>query len=140
MNKLMKILIVALTVMLSLCFAVNAFAATPDSATHDHSTHDHATNDGGAGSPWIRLISFGIIILIIVIIIVLSRTNTKIGLRLRKFFKEYGSEIKKVSWFSKKDTLKATGVVLVFLIGAAIAIGVLDFGFTKLIQLLAKIF
>ncbi len=139
MKKLMRILIVALTVMLSLCFAVNAFAATPDSATHDHATPD-ATTDGGNGSPWIRLISFGIIILIIVIIIILSRTNTKLGLRIRKFFKEYGSEIKKVSWFSKKDTLKATGVVLVFLISAAIVIGVLDFGFTRLIQLLADIF
>jgi preprotein translocase subunit SecE len=36
--------------------------------------------------------------------------------------------------------MKATGIVLVFLIVAAVAIGLLDLGFTQLIKWLATIF
>ncbi len=136
MKRFMKALSAAFAVLSTMLLSVNAFAAT-----HDHATPGEATpGEAAGGSPWIRLISFGIIVLIIVVIFILSKTNTKLGLRINKFFKEYASEIKKVVWFSKKDTLKATGVVLAILIVAAVAIGVLDLGFTKLIQLLANIF
>ena len=90
--------------------------------------------------PWARVITLVVIVILIVVAIILAKTNTALGQRINKFFKEYWSEIKKVSWYSPKDTAKATGLVLVFLVVAAIAIGLLDFGFTKLIQLLANIF
>ena len=62
------------------------------------------------------------------------------GKAIKKFCKEYWSEIKKVSWLSPKDTAKQTGIVLVFLIVAAVAIALLDLGFTKLIEFIANIF
>jgi preprotein translocase subunit SecE len=71
---------------------------------------------------------------------VLTKTNTKLGQKIKKFVKEYASEIKKVSWSSPKDTAKATGVVLVIVIVAAAAIGVLDVLFTEAIKGLANLF
>ncbi len=90
--------------------------------------------------PWARVISVAVILIIALVLFILAKTKTKLGQRIAKFFKEYWSEMKKVSWMSPKDMLKATGVVLVFLIVAAVAIGVLDFGFTQLVKLLATIF
>ena len=90
--------------------------------------------------PWARVITLIVIVVLIVVVVILAKTQTKLGLRINKFFKEYWSEIKKVSWLSPKDTAKATGVVLVFIIVAALAIGLLDLGFTKIIQALAGIF
>ena len=60
----------------------------------------------------------------------------RVGAKLKETF----SEIKKVSWSSPKDTAKATAVVLVIVIVAAIAIGLLDLGFTQLVKGLAKLF
>ena len=49
------------------------------------------------------------------------------------------SEVQKIVWFSFKDTMKATGVVLVTILVFAVVIGLLDFGFTEIIKLLANI-
>ena len=56
--------------------------------------------------------------------------------RTAKFLRDYRSEIKKIVWPSRKATLKQTGVVLVSLLTVALVIGLLDFGFLKLIELL----
>ncbi len=90
--------------------------------------------------PWARVITLIVIVVLILVAFILSKTNTKLGLKINKFFKEYWSEIRKVSWLSPKETLKATGVVLVFILVAAAAIGLLDLGFTKAVEYLAKIF
>lgn len=90
--------------------------------------------------PWARVITLVVILVLVLVAFILAKTKTKLGLKIAKFFKEYWSEIKKVSWCSPKDTLKATGIVLVFIIVAAVAVGVLDFGFTKLVELLATAF
>ena len=80
------------------------------------------------------------IVVLIVVAFILAKTNTALGQKISKFFKEYWSEIKKVSWSTPKDTAKATAVVLVFVVAAAAAIGVLDLVFTTIINWLAKIF
>jgi preprotein translocase SecE subunit len=90
--------------------------------------------------PWARVITLIVIVVLVLIVWVLTKTNTALGQRLKKFFKEYASEIKKVSWSTPKETLKATGVVLVFVIGAALAIGVLDGVFGLIVKKLAEIF
>lgn len=90
--------------------------------------------------PWARVITLIVIVVLIVIAWVLTKTNSKLGQRIKKFVKEYASEIKKVSWSSPKDTAKATGVVLVIVIIAALAIGLLDLGFTQLIKGLVYLF
>ncbi len=60
--------------------------------------------------------------------------------RVAKFFRDLKSERKKITWPSKEDTLKKTGVVIVELIAAAAVVGVLDFVFSQLVLLLAKLF
>lgn len=113
-------------------------------ATSDNSGSDNNSNNSGSSTKsnfhWARIITLIVIVVLILAAVILSKTNTKLGLRINKFFKEYWSEMKKVSWSSPKDTLKATGVVLVFLIVAAAVIGLLDLGFTLIIKKIAEIF
>lgn len=52
------------------------------------------------------------------------------------FFKEVISELKKVSWPSKKDVIKATGVVLVLSIALGAIVGAFDYLFSTLIGLI----
>jgi preprotein translocase SecE subunit len=110
---------------------------------HDHN-HDHSNeqqnNTVVDETPWARIITLIVIVVLILVAFILTKTNTKLGQRIKKFCKEYWSEIKKVSWCSPKETAKATGVVLVFIIVAALVIGLLDLGFAKLINELAEIF
>ncbi len=106
---------------------------------HDHD-HDHEAEVPANDFPWARVITLIAIVVLGLVAFILTKTNTALGQKIKKFCKEYWSEIKKVSWYSPKDTAKATGIVLVFLIVAAVAVGVLDFGFSKLVELLANIF
>lgn len=59
--------------------------------------------------------------------------------RIVKFLKDLKSERKKIVWTSRKDTIKKTLVVLVCLIATAVVIGVMDFAFNKIVDLLASI-
>ena len=59
--------------------------------------------------------------------------------RIVKFLKDLKSERKKIVWTSRKDTIKKTLVVLVCLIATAVVIGVMDFAFNKIVELLASI-
>ncbi|MBR6563728.1 MAG: preprotein translocase subunit SecE [Clostridia bacterium] len=111
-------------------------AATSDSSTDNTNT----TNPVAKKFPWARVITLIVIVVAIVVMIILAKTNTPLGIKIKKFFKEYASEIKKVSWCSPKDTLKATGVVLIFIIAAALVICLLDLAFMGIIELLTKIF
>ena len=56
--------------------------------------------------------------------------------RIKKFFKELRSEIKKIVWPSKKQVLNNTGVVISCSIGVGVIIWALDFVFRFLISLL----
>ena len=116
----------------------------PAAASADASQDGQEADDSGSSSVFVRhlprWITLFVIIVLIVAAVVLARTKTKLGQKIAKFFRDYKSEIQKVSWYSPKETAKATGVVLVFLIALAVAIGVLDFLFTKGIELLASIF
>ena len=56
------------------------------------------------------------------------------GERIKKFFRDYGSELKKITWSSKKDVKSNTIVVVGLIIFA------LDMGFSALISALGKIY
>ena len=58
----------------------------------------------------------------------------KIGLKQR--FKETGSELKKISWPSFKETMKKTGVVIAVVLFFAVILIAFDFGLSKLFGLL----
>ena len=51
--------------------------------------------------------------------------------KVKRFFRSYRSEVKKIVWFSWDQTWKNTLVVLVIAIAIAVVVGLLDWGFTK---------
>ena len=55
------------------------------------------------------------------------------GAKMKKFFKEYVSELKKVSWMSWKDVKKNCLLVLCTIVAFAIAIGVVDATFGEIL-------
>ena len=61
------------------------------------------------------------------------------GTRIKKFFKDYKSELKKIVWLSPKTTVQYTGLVLIFMIVVSAFIGLLDFGFSQLLSLLSRL-
>jgi preprotein translocase subunit SecE len=55
------------------------------------------------------------------------------------FLKEVRSELKRVTWPTKKEAIRLTSVVIAVSIVVGIYIGVLDYLFTKIMELLLKI-
>ena len=62
------------------------------------------------------------------------------GERIKKFFRDYGSELKKITWSSKKDVKSKTIVVLVSILVVGLIIFGLDMLFSWVITLLGKIY
>jgi preprotein translocase subunit SecE len=56
------------------------------------------------------------------------------GLRLFKYIGEIVNELKKVVWLSRREVAYLTVLVLVVSIAAGILLGVLDYGFTGLVD------
>jgi len=67
-----------------------------------------------------------------------KKKDQKPGLfaRLARWFREMRSELKKVSWPSKKDLINYSVVVFVFMIVMGVIIGVFDLGAGALIKLI----
>ena len=63
---------------------------------------------------------------------------TKAASLIGRFFKTMISELKKVTWFSRKQTYTSTLLVLVIMGIAAVAIGVLDLGLSKGLDAIAE--
>ncbi len=61
------------------------------------------------------------------------------GERVKKFFKDYKSELKKIVWFGKKQTIKSTGVVIVALVIVSAVVSLLDIGLNALIMEIGKL-
>ena len=59
---------------------------------------------------------------------------------LMKFIRETKSELKKVSWPTKKQLLHNTLIIVVFIAIATIILSVLDMGFSWLFSMLTKLF
>ncbi|MBO8139669.1 MAG: preprotein translocase subunit SecE [Thermosipho sp. (in: Bacteria)] len=60
--------------------------------------------------------------------------------KLRKFFREVRTEIKKTHWPNRKELLGATGVVLIILLSTGVYFFVLDLIFSGVISNLFKLF
>jgi preprotein translocase subunit SecE len=63
-------------------------------------------------------------------------TTTKQSSSRFRFFRETITELKKVVWLSRREATYLTLLVLVVSITVGIILGVIDFGFTELIQTL----
>jgi preprotein translocase subunit SecE len=57
---------------------------------------------------------------------------------VKQFFREVKTELKKVTWPSRKDTLSGTIVVLVAVFVIAIFLGIVDAGLSSLVKELLK--
>lgn len=68
-----------------------------------------------------------------------KKDKIKFSERVKRFFREYKSEMKKIVWYSRKDTIKSTTLVVVAIVISAAFIGVLDFGFSKLVLALGSL-
>jgi preprotein translocase subunit SecE len=56
----------------------------------------------------------------------------------KQFLREVKTELKKVTWPTRKDTLSGTAVVLVAVFIIAIFLGIVDSGLSNLIKALLK--
>ncbi len=56
--------------------------------------------------------------------------------RFRKFLTEVRAEFKKVTWPSREQTLKQTGVVLVVVAIIGVFLGMVDFGLSGLVKMI----
>ena len=57
--------------------------------------------------------------------------------KIRKFFKDTISELKKVSWTSKSELFKSTKLVVVTVLAVCIAIALIDLGASWVVNSLA---
>lgn len=64
----------------------------------------------------------------------------RVGAAIKKFWRTMKSELKKVTWYSRKQTFTSTLLVLVCMVVAAAVIGLLDVGFSMGIEGLAHLF
>ena len=64
----------------------------------------------------------------------------RLGRRIAKFFRDYTSEMKKVVWLSKKETIRNSVLVTVVVVVTAVVIGLVDAGFTYAIKALGSIY
>lgn len=58
--------------------------------------------------------------------------------RMRRYFKEVVSELKKTVWPTRKDVVKYTGVVLAFIVAFAVVVGAMDFALVELLNLIVR--
>ena len=63
-----------------------------------------------------------------------------VGKRIARFFRELRSELKKVSWPTRADTLKKTGIVIVCVIVVGIIVWIFDGIATSVIDALLSLF
>ena len=99
--------------------------------------HEEGTQKKGLSTTAIVLLAvFGAIILIFA---VLYLFKPKFRERVKKFFREYKSELKKVVWSSKADVIKNTKIVIIGIVAIAVTVGLVDIGLGALIDLIGKI-
>ncbi|PIT89970.1 preprotein translocase subunit SecE [Candidatus Kuenenbacteria bacterium CG10_big_fil_rev_8_21_14_0_10_36_11] len=58
--------------------------------------------------------------------------------KFTQYFSESKTELKKVIWPTKKQTLNHTLLVIGFSLGVAIFLGAVDFGLNKLVEVILK--
>ena len=63
-----------------------------------------------------------------------------VGKRIARFFRELRSELKKVSWPTRADTLKKTGIVIVCVIFVGIIVWIFDGIASSVIDALLSLF
>lgn len=63
-----------------------------------------------------------------------QRTGTKTSGTKVNFFSDTISELKKVTWLSRREVIYLSGIVLLVTVAVGVFLALIDFGFTRLIQ------
>ena len=66
-----------------------------------------------------------------------AKNKVGLGKRIAKAFKEFKAEFKKIVWSSKKATFSNTALVVACMVIVAVVIGLLDTGFSSLLNWIA---
>ncbi len=102
-------------------------------AATDEDEHDHSIN-------WIDIIvTASIIVLGAIAFVICYFAIPKFRAKVQKFFSDYKSELKKVTWSSKQDVKRNTIIVIVIVAALAIAIALLDIIFSGGIEALSHL-
>ena len=101
---------------------------------HDHDDEKIEEKKGLSTFDIVSLIILGV--LIIVGVVYCLKNREKVG----KFLRSLRSEIKKISWSSWRDVRKNTLVVIVVVVIVAVAIGLVDFLFSRGILAMKSLF
>ncbi len=107
---------------------------TDDGDTDSEDASEPATTTGdekSSGVNWDLIITLSVIGLAVIVFFIFFFANKKFNARVKKFFKEISSELKKVVWSPWRDVKKNTVIVLVVSLGAALLIFILDMLFSK---------
>lgn len=67
------------------------------------------------------------------------KEKVKFTVRMKKFLKDYKSEIKKIVWPTRQQVIKNTGVVVFVIVVVAAMVGALDLLFGKGVEGLAAL-
>ena len=62
-----------------------------------------------------------------------------LGTKIKQFFKNSKSEMGKISWYGKKQTMKSSAVVIAALVAVSVAVGLLDLCLNKLILFIGQL-
>jgi preprotein translocase subunit SecE len=58
--------------------------------------------------------------------------------KIKEYFREVYLEAKRVTWPSRKETMKGTYIVLITVVISAVFLGIVDVGLAKIIQALLR--
>ena len=109
-----------------------------DDHDHDHEgetedEHDHSIN-------WVDIIvSASIIVLAVLAFVICYFAIPSFKDKVKKFFSDYKSELKKVTWSSKEDVRRNTITVIVVIAALVIVIAILDMIFSGGIEALSHL-
>ncbi len=109
-----------------------------DDHDHDHEgetedEHDHSIN-------WVDIIvSASIIVLAALAFVICYFAIPSFKEKVKKFFSDYKSELKKVTWSSKEDVRRNTITVIVVIAALVIVIAILDMIFSGGIEALSHL-
>ena len=106
--------------------------APNDSGTTAGTTDSEDKDEAKPGDSLLwTLIPLGLVLVAVAVCAVIFLGIPKRREKTLKFLRSLKSEWKKISWYSWKQTLKGTAVVVVISVIIAIVVGLLDLGFTK---------
>jgi len=63
-----------------------------------------------------------------------ATTTAKAGAPKFNFFRDTISELKKVTWLSRREVAYLTGLVLLVTVTVGLVLALVDFGFTRLVN------